>query len=82
MVYRVFKEFKKDSVEILPDYEANNVANKYQARFEIFLTNQNTTKVDILDFLNLAGCAIIVIHIIMGINLNVMNFFGRYQILR
>lgn len=55
MVYRVFKEFKKDSVEILPDYEANNVANKYQARFEIFLTNQNITKVDILDFFELSG---------------------------
>lgn len=51
MVYRVFKEFKKDSVEILPDYEAN----KYQARFEIFLTNQNITKVDILDFFELSG---------------------------
>lgn len=55
MIYRVFKEFKKDSVEILPDYEANNVANKYQARFEIFLTNQNMTKVDILDFFELSG---------------------------
>lgn len=55
MVYKVFKEFKKDSIEILPDYEASDVAKKDQTKLEIFLTNPNITKVDILDFFELSG---------------------------
>ena len=55
MVYKVFKEFKRNSVEILPDYEISNAVKKHQTKLEIFLTNPNITKVDILDFFELSG---------------------------
>ncbi|KAB0573914.1 hypothetical protein [Helicobacter pullorum] len=55
MVYKVFKEFKRNSVEILPNYEISNAVKKHQTKLEIFLTNPNITKVDILDFFELSG---------------------------
>lgn len=55
MVYKVFKEFKRNSVEILLDYEVSSVVKKHQTKLEIFLTNPNITKVDILDFFELSG---------------------------
>ena len=55
MVYKVFKEFTRNSVEILPDYEVSSAVKKYQTKLEIFLTNPNITKVDILDFFELSG---------------------------
>ena len=55
MVYKAFKEFKRNSVEILPDYEVSSVVKKHQTKLEIFLTNPNITKVDILDFFELSG---------------------------
>lgn len=55
MAYKVFKEFKRNSIEILLDYETSNAVKKHQTKLEIFLTNPNITKVDILDFFELSG---------------------------